>query len=213
MIYFAMNGKWDSETSGSWTAISKPPYLKALVLFGKGDCWNGGGLFIDNKNYLLNELYADHRLLRDRSKLIGTRGVLKDIPYGNNECLGVYYARLLSEGWSLNLDFSNNNIQVFDKKWKGKFWLRKFAHVGSGKKAGRGVYWDSHALMDSKVELVHGTDWDWADVIKGSLAWSAAGKLYVLKRARSIDAEALLKDAKMLHDFNPMRFEETMAPY
>src|SRR5215472_15285961 len=44
LIYFAMNGKWNSETKGSWTAISHAPWLKAIALFGKGDCWNGGGL-------------------------------------------------------------------------------------------------------------------------------------------------------------------------
>jgi hypothetical protein len=123
----------------------------------------------------------------------------------------VYYARLLSEGWNLNRELSGIRIQVFDKKWKKNFTLRKFAHVGSGRKAGKGVYWDSHALVNSTES--HATGWDWADVIKGSLAWSEAGKLYVLKSARSIDAETLLKDAKMLHDFNPMRFEETIAPY
>src|SRR5436305_9766331 len=31
LIYFAMNGRWQSETKGSWTAISRVPYLKAMV--------------------------------------------------------------------------------------------------------------------------------------------------------------------------------------
>lgn len=39
VIYFAMNGKWDSQTKGSWTAISRAPWLKALVLLSKGDNW------------------------------------------------------------------------------------------------------------------------------------------------------------------------------
>jgi len=43
MIYFAMNGKWSSETRGSWTAISETPYLKALVPFlQKETAWGGG---------------------------------------------------------------------------------------------------------------------------------------------------------------------------
>jgi len=46
-----MNGKWESETKGAWTAISKTPYLKAISLFAKGDCWNGGGLFMTDKNF------------------------------------------------------------------------------------------------------------------------------------------------------------------
>lgn len=32
LIYFAMNGKWDSETKGSWTAVSKTPWMKAIAL-------------------------------------------------------------------------------------------------------------------------------------------------------------------------------------
>ena len=38
LIYFAMNGRWQSETKGSWTAISRVPYLKAVGLYAKGDC-------------------------------------------------------------------------------------------------------------------------------------------------------------------------------
>jgi hypothetical protein len=38
-----MNGRWDAPTGGSWTAIFRVPYLKAVVLVGKGDCWNGAG--------------------------------------------------------------------------------------------------------------------------------------------------------------------------
>lgn len=37
-IYFAMNGKWDGPVKGSWTAISRAPYLKALALWPWGDC-------------------------------------------------------------------------------------------------------------------------------------------------------------------------------
>src|SRR5262245_14610045 len=44
-IYFAMNGKWRSEARGSWTAIARAPYLKALAIFPKGDSWHGGGLW------------------------------------------------------------------------------------------------------------------------------------------------------------------------
>ncbi len=46
-IYFAMNGKWSTESEGSWTAVSRSPYLKAIAMFPKGDCWNGGGLWTD----------------------------------------------------------------------------------------------------------------------------------------------------------------------
>src|SRR3954469_17262682 len=42
LVYFAMNGRWDAETKGAWTGVSRAPYLKAITLLAKGDCWNGG---------------------------------------------------------------------------------------------------------------------------------------------------------------------------
>ena len=38
LIYFAINGHWEGEARGSWTAISRDPYLKAITLLAKGDC-------------------------------------------------------------------------------------------------------------------------------------------------------------------------------
>src|SRR5437660_5414220 len=88
LIYFAKNAKWSSETKGSWTAISRAPYLKAIALFAKGDCWNGGGLFTGNRTYWLNDGYG-HTVLRD------TVEVRRDLQFRpseqfNSECLGVY---------------------------------------------------------------------------------------------------------------------------
>ena len=53
-IYFAMNGKWKSESKGSWTAVSRAPYLKAICFYPKGDCWYGGGLWTGPQAYWLN---------------------------------------------------------------------------------------------------------------------------------------------------------------
>ncbi len=68
LIYFAMNGKLESETGGSWTAISKVPWLKAVELYGKGDCWEGGGLFLSNRSFWLNDSYLDGKSLVWASK-------------------------------------------------------------------------------------------------------------------------------------------------
>jgi hypothetical protein len=64
LLYFAMNGRWHSEAKGSWTALSRAPYVKALTLWAKGDCWHGGGLFLSSKAYWLNDGYG-HDLVRD----------------------------------------------------------------------------------------------------------------------------------------------------
>jgi len=58
LIYFAnkFNRKTisDSEYTYAWTAISRPPYVTALALWPKGDCWHGGGLFESNSKVFLN---------------------------------------------------------------------------------------------------------------------------------------------------------------
>lgn len=50
-LYFVLDGKWDSDAMGSYTALSKPPYWTALSVFPCGDTWGGGGLFIDDIHY------------------------------------------------------------------------------------------------------------------------------------------------------------------
>jgi len=66
LLYFAINGKAWREAKGSWTAISKAPYLKALVLWAKGDTWCGGGLFTGTTRYWLNDGPSGrHQLVRD----------------------------------------------------------------------------------------------------------------------------------------------------
>jgi len=58
LVYFA--SKFTSKTVNdpeytyAWTAVSKVPYLTALALWPKSDCWWGGGLFQDNYTVFLN---------------------------------------------------------------------------------------------------------------------------------------------------------------
>ncbi|MCI0712922.1 MAG: hypothetical protein L0154_22395 [Chloroflexi bacterium] len=61
MVYFASKqstAQFQGDYSYSWTAVSRPPYLTALALYPKGDTWNGGGLFEDNRTLWLN--HPDH---------------------------------------------------------------------------------------------------------------------------------------------------------
>lgn len=45
-IYFALNGRWKSETKGSWTGLAKVPYLKCVKMWPQGDTWGGGGQIV-----------------------------------------------------------------------------------------------------------------------------------------------------------------------
>jgi hypothetical protein len=62
----------------SWTAISRPPWLTALVLWPKGDCWGGGGLFESPLWFKLNHRTAPATMSakRDETALIAAKRIL-----------------------------------------------------------------------------------------------------------------------------------------
>ena len=210
LIYFAMNGQWQSEAKGSWTAISRAPYLKALGLYAKGDCWNGGGFFLNSTSYWLND-GCGHSVLRN------TREVSRNMEYQpsdnfGGECPGVYYLRLLRDGWTME-DYRNvdrwKELVVFSKTlWEG--WvLRKLAHAEIGAPQGKGCYWDEHELLNTgSGARIKCRDWEWADVDNKRLVWATNGKLC----AGRLTAAALTNETE-LFDFNKLTFEPLDAPY
>ena len=214
-IYFAMNGKWSSEAKGAWTAISRAPYLHAIALFAKGDCWNGGGLFVDDKTYWLNNGYG-HDILTDTTEV--TRAASSPyVPRWGGECWGVYFHRLLRDGWTMRNDLSlgtqTDSTVVFEKPlWHG-WTLRKLARATIGAPPGKGVYFDEHELVSHGRELPHEA-WEWADVDRDRLVWAEGGKLFAAKiTATSAKRDEPLQDVRELHDFNAMTFEPLVAPY
>jgi len=213
MIYFAMNGKWSSETRGAWTAVSKAPYLKALDLFAKGDCWEGGGLFLSTNRYWVNDRYYDpNNLLYNNSSCLRDEEFRPDLNYGA-ECTGVYYPRLLRDGWKLieRADRNSwNSATIFEKPLLKDWVLRKVAHEQIGSPVGKGCYWDEHELVNSVSKTrISCPDWEWADWEQDTLVWAEAGKLY---RA-GLSGRTELRSAKLLHDFNSYTFEAIEAPY
>lgn len=211
LIYFALSGKWASETGGSWTAISRSPWLKALVLLGKGDAWNGGGLFTGKNRYWVND-GCGHTIIRDYMEL---RRDMKFQPreYYGGECTGVYYERLQRDHWKYISHLSAGSFDactVFEKPLPGGWTLRKYAHEQVGSPPGKGCYWDEHELEHREYDRRSTfPDWEWADLDGSSLVWAEKGCLY---RA-GIEGRDGLKEPKLLHDFNAMKFEPIVAPY
>jgi hypothetical protein len=209
LIYFAMNGRWTSETKGSWTAISKAPYLKAITLLGKGDGWHGGGLFRTNTSYWLNDGYGHTPLLV--SSRIARDETWQPRAYYGGECLHVYFNRLQRDGWVLRSDLTSDSDAptVFDKTAVLGWTLRKFSHAGIDHPEGKGVYYDCHALVraDSE-ETIDCPAWEWADLDGKRLVWTEDGRL----NAAYLVTDGL-KERRVLHDFNGMIFSPTAAPY
>lgn len=49
-LYFALKGStWSTSYEGTWTAVSRPPWLHALTLWPQGDTWGGGGRFLEQR--------------------------------------------------------------------------------------------------------------------------------------------------------------------
>ena len=210
LIYFAMNGKWQSETKGSWTAISRAPWLKAIVLYGKGDCWNGGGLFTSNDRYWLNGDCA-HFLLHDSGELRRDTEFTPAGSYGG-ECPSVYYRRLQRDGWVLKEHLTagpTSGLTVFEKPLSDGWLLRKYAHAEVGAPPGKGCYWDEHELenlaLNRRLKL---PEWEWAEWDNEALVWAEGGKLH-----RAVLEAAGPAPPIVLHDFNGMQFMAREAPY
>ena len=210
LIYFAMNGYWKSEAQGSWTAISRAPYLKALGLFPKGDCWHGGGLWTGVKRYWLNDGMG-HSVLQQTSE-VERDSIFKPTTNYGGECFGVYFPRLLRDGWSLLEHVEVGKLKskfIFEKPLPHGWTLRKIAHAEVGAPVGKGVYWDEHELFFKKTgETMAFPDWEWADVDGKRLVWAEGGSLHAGKIAR----DGLGNRAKLL-DFNEMKFAPLKAPY
>ncbi len=208
-IYFAMNGRWESETKGSWTAISRVPYLKATSLFAKGDCWHGGGLFLSDKEFWLNDGYDGY----GHKELKAARDVRRNAHYHppgffGGECLTVYYNRLQRDGWVMSKD-EYQGATLFEKKLPKSWLLRKLAFAEIDAPPGRGCYWDAHELRHESTDTVLAfPEWEWADFVDGRLVWASEGQL----RAARLGRGKFLSE-KLLYDFNDMKFQRLAAPY
>lgn len=213
LIYFAMNGRWDSETRGAWTAISKAPWLKAIKLYTKGDCWEGGGLFLSENKFWLNDRYFD-----EDSELISSEEVIRDDSYSPEgefgaEDTGVYYRKLLRDGWKLtdNIEYDKRHKEaLFEKTLTNNWTLKKKAHEQVGSDEGKGCYWDEHELVNtSSNQVISCPDWAWADLDEDSIVWAFKGCLY----RSSLQNKDIVENAKMLYDFNSCEFKAIEAPY
>ncbi len=210
-VYFAMNGKRNTETKGSWTAVSKTPYLKALALFGKGDCWYGGGLWINANTYCLNESFVSkHFLIRDCNLV--RRNKTRQISHRfGGECPGLYYPRLALDGWTLleeEIHDAQRCCNVFEKDIFAGWILRKYAHADNSR-SDKGCYWDEHELIHKETQKFLGfPHWEWADRDRDRLVWATNGKLF----AANLTTTGMENETE-LHDFSNIKFKPLHAPY
>jgi hypothetical protein len=188
--------------------------LKALTFIPKGNCWNGGGLFTGRHQFWLNGGYG-HQVERE-SKEIHRDWTYQPQGGVGNECLSVYYPRLLRDGW-ISMGHGQvhgsgrwpTTVDVFEKPVGGGWVLRKFAYAGIETKEGVGCYWDEHELSNPHLEApIRRTAWEWADIHDSRLVWAETGTI----RTAKLNQMGLTQE-KVLADFNAMQFEAIAAPY
>ncbi len=102
LIYFAQKisarSMKDREYTYAWTAISRPPYLTALALWPKGDCWHGGGSFKNGRVVLLNhkpDVATPHKEHKPHRLLVTPN------PKAHGEDDPIFSQRLERDGWQL----------------------------------------------------------------------------------------------------------------
>jgi hypothetical protein len=88
------------------------------------------------------------------------------------ECPGVYYPRLLRDGWTLVERIVAGPLEavtVFEKPIARGWILRKLAHEQVGAPPGKGCYWDEHELQGTEPPALRRLpDWEWADLDRRS---------------------------------------------
>jgi hypothetical protein len=102
LVYFAQKinpRTMDSTYSYSWTAVSKLPFLTALALWPKGDCWGGGGLFKSGWSLLLNHPLPEAKAHPDH--LPPKRFRVSSGVFSRGEDEPILAARMTRDGWKL----------------------------------------------------------------------------------------------------------------
>lgn len=199
-------------TDGSWTAISRTPYLKALDLWFNGSGWNGGGWFVDATHVWINRphpIRGDHFHHTVSGKF--TELAESPDPYliteNNGECPGIYWPRLERDGWKPGKE--SELYTEFSRELPGGYLLLKRFYTTLPRGDGYGCYWEEHELLGGGKRLLDGRSWRWADYDAGGkrVLFAEAGAIYSWSQKKP-DAPPVL-----LHDFNDMKYEEIAAPY
>jgi len=209
LIYFAAK---HTKPFGTWTAISRPPYLTALALWPKGDCWNGGGWFLSEHGFVLNHPLDQTEMAKGFSL---HKFRMEKIALSGGEDNTVWFNVLERDGWSLMKEgaFQRKGrgwIATEPQTWE-KFHSRRkmrleMATVGVHSSDRR---YDMHfRVFSDESDIVPPSAWDWADWDpSGDLVYAENGCIHRAKlRQRGIHS------SKTLADFTEDKFSNVSAP-
>jgi hypothetical protein len=125
LVYFAASFR---APYYSWTAISRPPWLTALALWPKGDCWGGGGLFESPRHLKLNHRTKPKSSAPEQDELRlapggrlpkGFRVEALHEHSGWGEDDPIFSMRLARDGWCFD-----QNAPASSESKSNRFWCR-----------------------------------------------------------------------------------------
>jgi hypothetical protein len=100
----------------TWTAVSRPPFLTALLLWPKGDAWGGGGLFENERTLLLNHGSHQQKLAEGFRVPPTIKVGLLDRKDGGED-QPVWSSRLERDGWRLKRRGKYRKTQSNPRSW------------------------------------------------------------------------------------------------
>lgn len=112
-VYFAHKGKGirvGEKIIDSWTAVSRPPYLHALVIWPQGMTYYGGGRFVGNRRLALRGVLGEpYPNLPAGLELVTDRTELKE-----------WFAEPQGADWSNGVELHRSSDEVECADWSGR---------------------------------------------------------------------------------------------
>lgn len=215
LIYFAQKISprtlKDREFTHTWTAISKPPYLTALALWPKGQSWDGGGLFKNDKTVLLNhekEVAQPHPSHQPGRLHI----TLMDCHFGGDE--PIFSQRLERDGWILKQEWKKESRKTpyqfrtvqpeIREKVNGSQLIRLTRSVELNDYPFEFSILSQKGLLLTKIENVTWADWDRG----GRLIFARNGCIF----RGQVEMDGSIAERKLL-DLNSEKPTPQVAPH
>jgi hypothetical protein len=209
----------------TWTAISKPPYLKALALWKNSGTWGGGGLFESSKQIQLN--HRSYRMVLEEGFSLPKSMSVQPLGEhsGSGEDDPIWSTRLARDGWKLTQWSQQTKDDREAKVWieydppivwekPHPYWPKKYvlkmSRLGISEKDGPWHVID-HDLIgpDGNIGSIGRSEWaDWAP--NGDLLFSQSGCLYRLSPEKQRFGP--IESSRIIGDFNSLSFEPIVAP-
>jgi hypothetical protein len=203
----------------AWTAVSRPPYLTALLMWPNLGTWGGGGLFEGERTIAINS----HCGLTPSEGFVVPRDI-RVVPIGRwmgrGEDDPIRSVRMKRDGWLL-VDEGECTDHRFGERYRYEFtrperWHKRLGPLtlerrllGIGEQDGPWLARD-HRVLDAEGEIVLDlgpSDWaDWSH--SGELLFARAGQVW---RSAPVRGERM-KEPEVLLDLRAMRFEQVPPP-